>query len=67
MSYRKGEIYCSIGEKDYLSLRETMAYLDSSEKSIRKAVDSGLKIIRLGNRILFSKKSISAYLDSLEE
>ncbi len=64
MSHRKGDIFCSIGEKDYLNIRETMAYLDASENSLKKMVDDGLKRIQLGNKILFSKKEIARYLDS---
>ncbi len=66
MSHKKGAIHCSIGEKDYLNIQETMAYLDLSEYSLTRMVEDGLKRIELGNKVLFSKKSIANYLDAKE-
>ncbi len=55
---------CSIGEKEYLTTEETMAYLGvKSAKTIRNYESLGLKSNQINGKKWYSKKEISKFMD----
>ncbi len=58
-------IHCSIGEKDFLSVPETMAYLNlKSTDTLRKWRDKGLDYMRVGGFVYYSKKDIAIFMEA---
>ncbi|MCS4432834.1 excisionase family DNA-binding protein [Aquiflexum gelatinilyticum] len=52
-----------IREKDYLSISESAIYLGVSKRTIERNIASGkLQVVRLGNRVIVPKESISKLL-----
>lgn len=64
---KQKKLFCSIGEKDFLTLQETMAYLSVSQNTINKWREAGLRTIKLGDgkndKVYFSKKSIAEFME----
>lgn len=56
------KIDCSIGDKDFLSVAETLAYAGISESILTKWRDNGLNYLRDGGRVWFVKEDIKEYM-----
>ncbi len=62
MSKKKQSITCSIGEKEFLTIDETMAYLCVSDAILRRWRNEGLKYIELEGRIYYAKEHLKEFL-----
>lgn len=63
----KAKVYCSIRDKDILTIPETLAYAGISEKTLRQWRERGLSYLRDGSRIFLVKEEVKKFmLENLE-